>query len=343
MNSHKKSLNTIIIGILVISFVLAAVLGVMGLINSDLLHNPNYYYIFFACGIMFVPNIVSYFLNKRGFYYPAAIILIFSIMVAIFFSDAPSSVLASDNILLFSVPIFLSGILLFPSSSWIAVCIIAVPTFFLDKSVNHLNFIQIAALMFIIALITWITAWSRERLEKVLRTRERSHKMLFDSSSNPIIIRKPDGTVIDANDAASSFLGYAYEEITKMNAKSWYLSEDEWKKVSKEIAYQTVNQSTYEVLTTYVPKNGEKIRVNLTGNVLKRNGESLYQTIIKPLDSREMEQELHQSQIKYRTLIDSVDGIVWVILREIGLIIQSFSLNTFMKMIEIDLLIIIKK
>jgi PAS domain S-box-containing protein len=165
--------------------------------------------------------------------------------------------------------------------------------------------------MFIIALITWITAWSRERLEKVLRTRERSHKMLFDSSSNPIIIRKPDGTVIDANDAASIFLGYAYEEITKMNAKSWYLSEDEWKKVSKEIAYQTVNQSTYEVLTTYVPKNGEKIRVNLTGNVLKRNGESLYQTIIKPLDSREMEQELHQSQIKYRTLIDSVDGIVW--------------------------------
>jgi PAS domain S-box-containing protein len=310
MGHQKKSLNLIILGLLIISTALAAVLFIIGLFYPQFADNPSYRMVLYACGVIFIPNIVAFVLNRKNFYYSAAVILVSSLILLSLFADTPAKFLEGQNILL-AIPIFLASILFFPSSSWIVFGIVAIGKFLIDGSSNYINSIEIVGVSAFVALIAWVTAYSRQRLERVLKTREGSHKLLFDSSSNPILIRKMDGTMIDANDAACAFLGYSFEEITKINAKTWYVSDEEWQRVSKEIMHQTANQSIYSVITTYIPKNGEKVRVNLTGTVLKRNGETIYQSIIQPLDSKEMEVELRASQTKYKTLIDSIDGVVW--------------------------------
>ena len=62
----------------------------------------------------------------------------------------------------------------------------------------------------------------RRRAEREQRASEERYKTLFESSRDAIYITTPDGTYVDANQAAADLFGYTREELQKVNARQLY-------------------------------------------------------------------------------------------------------------------------
>ncbi len=143
-------------------------------------------------------------------------------------------------------------------------------------------------------------------LEETLKASEKKYKRLFEAESDAIfLIDKETGRILDANPAASQIYGYGHEEF--LTLRNIDISAEPEK--TKE---STQNDHAFVPIRYHKKKNGETFAVEISAGLTELEGRHVHIITARDITQRlQMQNELSESEKKYRTLIEkSLDGIL---------------------------------
>ena len=146
----------------------------------------------------------------------------------------------------------------------------------------------------------------QKALEQTLKANEQKYKRLFEAESDAIfLIDKETGQIMDANPAATKIYGYSQEEF--LSLKNTDISaEPEKTKIA------TAEDHDFVPIRYHKKKDGTVFAVEISAGVTELDGRLVHIITARDITERiRMQNELKESETKYRTLIEkSLDGIV---------------------------------
>ena len=154
----------------------------------------------------------------------------------------------------------------------------------------------------------------REQEAKLLKN-ELKFKTIFEQASiGCAIIEAETGAVLQANKKFNAMLGYTNEEINRIGIALLTHPDDLEKNLLNinRLNKRLINEYFSE--KRYLTKSGKTIWINLTISPLWENNENptSYIAFIKDVtDRKEAEASIKKSQSRFKSLIDTIDGIVW--------------------------------
>ena len=143
-------------------------------------------------------------------------------------------------------------------------------------------------------------------LEDTLIANERKYRKLFEAESDAIfLVEKETSKILDANPAASKIYGYSHEEFLVL--KNTDISAEPEK--SKEASD---NDTQYVPIRYHKKKDGSVFAVEISAGVTELENRKVHIITSRDITERiRMQDELSESELKYRTLIEkSLDGII---------------------------------
>lgn len=153
---------------------------------------------------------------------------------------------------------------------------------------------------------------SMEDIEDRLVTIERSYEEFFAEARDGFFISTRQGGFVDCNDALVSMLGYQVTEEVLTLDLFW----DLWMKPEYRERFQQVIETQGQVKgyeAIFKKKDGSPLQVELSAQVwTDRHGNiGGYQGFVVDITKRRrIEDQLHQTEIKYRELFDNIlDGV----------------------------------
>ncbi|MDP8247806.1 MAG: PAS domain S-box protein [Candidatus Tritonobacter lacicola] len=137
------------------------------------------------------------------------------------------------------------------------------------------------------------------------KTEER-FRMIFNKAKDGMFIETADGRIVDVNKAACRMLGYTREELCSMRVKDLMPSEIA-AQLPETIQGETVRDGKY-IETVNVRKDGTRLPVEVSGTLVEIWGEKMVIAILRDITERKKaEEELLESEEKYRALIETTD------------------------------------
>ncbi|MBN1384333.1 MAG: PAS domain S-box protein [Elusimicrobia bacterium] len=145
---------------------------------------------------------------------------------------------------------------------------------------------------------------------------ENKHRALFRSSMDGIVFTDMQGKVLDANHAYVNMLGYKMEEIKKLYYRQ--LTPERWHKLNDNILKNQFLKRGYsnEFEKECITKNGTVFPVSVRGWLVRdRKGRpvGIWRIIRDITDRKKAQDELHQSEKKYRTLFESSHNPITIV------------------------------
>jgi PAS domain S-box-containing protein/putative nucleotidyltransferase with HDIG domain len=159
---------------------------------------------------------------------------------------------------------------------------------------------------------TMVDITERKQMEEALQDSRERYKSLFDRSLYSVFIHDFEGNFLDANKAALDLLGYSKEEIPSLNISS-LIDEEQIPTAIKTIGeiVRTGYQKKPNIFKLR-KKDGGHVWVETEATIIYREGRpSAIQGIARDItNSMRVDQALHESQERYRTLAENaMDGI----------------------------------
>lgn len=152
-------------------------------------------------------------------------------------------------------------------------------------------------------------ALHRHELEKELRESEDRYRALFENSLNIVYLFDFQGNLLDANDAALNIVGYARDDIPRLNFASFlegaYLQKAYG--VIDEIRETGVLRQPAEYQLKR--KDGSYMWINTTASVIRRSGEP-YAVQAVAMDITERKRNEEAANINIDKLRKSMNGII---------------------------------
>lgn len=151
--------------------------------------------------------------------------------------------------------------------------------------------------------------------ESKLLKNEMKFKTIFDQATiGFVIIDAASGAFIEANNKYCSMLGFSLDEIKDKDVASITHPDDQEKTLENIKNIKEGKITEYFTDKRTLTKSGNYIWVNLTVSPLWENNEKPTTLIafIKDITKRKEANEIiKRSQERYKSLIDTIDGIVW--------------------------------
>ena len=169
---------------------------------------------------------------------------------------------------------------------------------------------------------------NRINAEEALKESEELYRKLIATLPDIIAITDVKGNIIFLNEIGVRFTGYSsFEEVKHQNFIN-FISEEERERASlnfKKIFQKNIGTQEYG----FKNRNGEKFLFEIQREILRTSDNSAYGLIFSCRDitaRKKAETELIQSEEKYRTLIDSIqDGVFLVVDEKISFVNRAFS------------------
>ena len=155
--------------------------------------------------------------------------------------------------------------------------------------------------------------WRREQLN-LYRERNRSeiaHRALLDQynylsrfANDVVLLLDDEGSILTANDRAADVYGYSLDELRGMNIQQLRATASrsaftaEWKLARERgsMMFESVHQR----------RDGSELAVEVSTRTIVVEGKTLQQSIIRDIsDRRRAEQELSESESRFRQLVES--------------------------------------
>ncbi len=153
----------------------------------------------------------------------------------------------------------------------------------------------------------------RKLLDLHLQQESEKNQALLRNGSDGIHILDLQGNVIEASDAFCAMLGYARDEIIGMNVASWD-RQIEASMLPGFIQGQYAAQQRSQFETIHGRKDGSQFAVEVSGSPLRLgNLPVMFYSSRDISERRRMEDELRQSEERFRSLFDSSPDPVWII------------------------------
>lgn len=159
-----------------------------------------------------------------------------------------------------------------------------------------------------------LSALLKEQEIQLLKN-EMKFKTIIDQA--PIgfaIINTQSGNLIEANKKYCDMLGFTFEEIKKMDVTSLTHPDDLETSLDYLKKLNNGEISEYSIEKRSITKSGTIIWVNLTVSQLVENNEkpTTHTAFVKEItEKKEAEALIEKSQARFKSLIDTIDGIVW--------------------------------
>jgi len=170
----------------------------------------------------------------------------------------------------------------------------------------------------------------RKAMENSLRESESKYKTLIENSQDGIFAIIDD-KILFANNTFCQLVGYTSEELYITSAASLLLPEDRERGLAISERRRHGDRSTVNDIFRFMAKDGSIKDADVFSSVLELNGQKVsYITVHDLTETRRMQEQLQQSEEKYRTVIDkATDGIV---ITQKGLL--KFVNNTMCEMMQ---------
>jgi PAS domain S-box-containing protein len=152
----------------------------------------------------------------------------------------------------------------------------------------------------------------RRRAEEELHESETLFRKLFENHAAVKLILDPDtGNIIDANKAAAVFYGWSREQLKQMKIQEINtLSPEEVKKEMEKVMAK--KKLHFEFL--HRRADGSVRDVDVFSTVIESNKRKRLHSIVYDISERKRaEEELKESEKKYRLLADNVDDVIFVL------------------------------
>jgi PAS domain S-box-containing protein len=152
----------------------------------------------------------------------------------------------------------------------------------------------------------------RRRAEEELHESETLFRKLFEDHAAVKLILDPDtGNIIDANKAAAVFYGWSREQLKQMKIQEINtLSPEEVKKEMEKVMAK--KKLHFEFL--HRRADGSVRDVDVFSTVIESNKIKRLHSIVYDISERKRaEEELKESEKKYRLLADNVDDVIFVL------------------------------
>lgn len=147
----------------------------------------------------------------------------------------------------------------------------------------------------------------RKRIENAIRKSEESYRTIIEQASDGIFIIDRDIKLVDINTAGCRMLGYTKEELLKLHYTDVITPEELQRNPLRLSSSNGDNAVINE--RRMQKKDGTEIIVEISAKMLS---DGRFQAIARDITQRKIvEQELVQSQEKYASLVNTIDGIVW--------------------------------
>lgn len=145
---------------------------------------------------------------------------------------------------------------------------------------------------------------------------EKRYKIIIDNSLYPLFVGKPDGTILEANEAACELFGYTIEEFKQIGRQGITFENETLALAIKQ--REATKKSMGEFFG--IKKNGQSFECEYSSILFKDdNGEEFTSVMVrdisqKKLEEKEKENLLNQvleSKNKFESLINTLEGIFW--------------------------------
>lgn len=154
----------------------------------------------------------------------------------------------------------------------------------------------------------------KEQETKLLKN-ELKFKTIFDQATIGFaIVDANSGVLVEANNKYCNMLGYTLEEIKEMGIESLTHPDDVDNSLLNIKSLNEGKITEYTSEKRCVTKSGKIIWINLTVSPLWETNEkpTTYIAFIKDItEKKEAEVLIEKSQARFKSLIDTIDGIVW--------------------------------
>jgi PAS domain S-box-containing protein len=133
---------------------------------------------------------------------------------------------------------------------------------------------------------------AEERADKLVESEQRFH-MLFNHTSEPVLIIDSEGTIVEFNSAAKNSLSYSDEQLRALNFFE-LLTEDAPEESKKEILFsETIQKGSYSTETELKKSDNTTFSVLLTASRIKMGSDLHIAMIISDrTEQKEMEKTL---------------------------------------------------
>lgn len=150
-----------------------------------------------------------------------------------------------------------------------------------------------------------------KRMQLELKESELKYKTLIENSQDGIFAIVEE-KILFANNTFCKIVGYTAEELYNKPASSLVFEEDRPRGLAISERRRQGDHSTVNDIFRFVAKDGSLREADVFSSVLELNGQVVsYITVHDLTETRRMQEQLQQSEEKYRTVIDkATDGIV---------------------------------
>lgn len=145
-----------------------------------------------------------------------------------------------------------------------------------------------------------------------LREAERLNRSIVESSIDMIVAFDIDGNLIQFNQAASVEFGWTYEEAKRLSAKKFFANDSEFFEVRKELGEK--NYFAGEVLG--LRSTGDTFQLLMSVALLRDDDGKTLGAVSVGRDITDLqlaEQELRQSEARYRDILDNASDLVFLV------------------------------
>ncbi len=164
--------------------------------------------------------------------------------------------------------------------------------------------------IYYIGMVEDITA--RRRAELALSESEERYRSLFDYSPYPIVVSDiQTGEIVDFNDKTLEMLGYTREEFQKIRISDFDALEEEEDVANRLREIKETGGIQFE--SKLITKNGEIRDVLVSTKLTTPGNRTLNQSVIIDItDSKRAEENLKQSEEKYRVLYEKLSDALFL-------------------------------
>lgn len=147
----------------------------------------------------------------------------------------------------------------------------------------------------------------RKQIENEIRKSEENYRTIIEQASDGIFIIDKNVKLVEINTAGCKMLGYTKEEMLQLHYADVISSEE---LANNPLKLGNIGRGDTVINERkMIRKDGSEIMVEISAKLLS---DGRFQAIARDITERKaVEQQLMQSQEKYASLVNTIDGIVW--------------------------------
>ncbi len=166
---------------------------------------------------------------------------------------------------------------------------------------------------------------AKKKLESELTVSEERYKALFKNNRAVILVINPkDFRIIDANDAASEFYGYSYDQLISLKISDINtLPPERIKEEMNKVLHEKKKSYTFR----HKLASGEVRDVEVfSGEVFAGGERHLYSLVYDITDKVRSKKALKESELKWSSTFDAINDAIWLV--DTNGIIKNFNSAT---------------